>query len=257
MKWILSNEYTNVLARFANARALVAFDYDGTLTAIAAARHAVFMPEHTQSLLAEVAARYPCAVISGRKYGDILARLGGVDLAYVVGNHGLEPHPKMSTFEREIASITPELERALPQHRGIDIENKVYSLSIHYRQAKDHAETRALILEAITKLSRPVRTMLGKLVVNVLPADAPHKGDALVALREQEGAEIAMYVGDDVTDEDVFAMNDSQRLLGIRVGHSVDSAAPWYLHDQYEIDALLERLVSLRAAQFVVGQPKL
>jgi hypothetical protein len=37
-----------------------------------------------------------------------------------------------------------------------------------------------------------------------------------------------------------------EQLLCIRVGHSPNSAAPWYLHDQEEMDALLEKLLALR-----------
>lgn len=246
MKTILSNEYAEVLARFARARALVAFDYDGTLTPIAESRHAVEMRQSTHSLLQEVTQRYPCAVISGRKREDVCARLEGLAMKYVIGNHGLEPHPDTSRFESEIASIAPQLERAFALHQGLDIENKQYSLSIHYRQAKDQPGALELILDAISRLPRPMRVVLGKLVVNVIPPDAPHKGDALEALRDQEGADVALYVGDDVTDEDVFAMNESHRFLCIRVGDSPSSAAPWYLRDQDEMDALLERLVALR-----------
>ena len=55
-----------------------------------------------------------------------------------------------------------------------------------------------------------------------------------------------MYVGDDVTDEDVFRLDQPGRLFTVRVGRSRTSAARYYLRQQQEIDALLEHLVALR-----------
>jgi trehalose 6-phosphate phosphatase len=89
--------------------------------------------------------------------------------------------------------------------------------------------------------------MPGKLVVNLLPDGAPHKGIALEELRAREGADTAVFVGDDVTDEDVFELDRPGKLLGIRVGQSRSSAAPFYIRNQLEVDALLERLVACRA----------
>ena len=88
--------------------------------------------------------------------------------------------------------------------------------------------------------------MLGKSVVNLLPDGAPNKGVALEALRVREDAATAIYVGDDVTDEDVFMLAESGHVLGIRVGCERASAARYFLRNQSEIDALLTLLVELR-----------
>jgi trehalose 6-phosphate phosphatase len=82
--------------------------------------------------------------------------------------------------------------------------------------------------------------------VNVLPELAPNKGDALLALRAIEQADIAFYVGDDVTDEDVFKLNQPGRLLSARVGESLSSWASYFLRHQTEIDRLLAKLVAYR-----------
>ncbi len=74
---------------------------------------------------------------------------------------------------------------------------------------------------------------------------APNKGDALLQLRRIEEADTALYVGDDVTDEDVFDLDQPGRLLAVRVGESNTSGAAYFLHDQNEIDELLSRLVAL------------
>jgi trehalose 6-phosphate phosphatase len=84
-------------------------------------------------------------------------------------------------------------------------------------------------------------------VVNLVPERAPHKGDALLALRAKEGADTALYVGDDITDEDVFELDQPGRLLSIRVGQSKRSAAAYFLRNQREIDVFLDRLVKFRS----------
>ncbi len=86
-------------------------------------------------------------------------------------------------------------------------------------------------------------------MLNLLPAGAPDKGVALTRLRARERATVALYVGDDVTDEDVFRLGQPGRLLSVRVGRSRRSAASHYLRDQAEIDDLLARLVALRAKE--------
>jgi len=191
---------------------------------------------------------YPCAVISGRSRTDVARRLHGMPLRQIIGNHGLEPGHRMAAFEREIALVRPRLESALAQCAGIDIEDKRFSLAVHYRRSRRKREARRAIREAVAKLPIRLREIPGKLVVNLVSERAPDKGDALIRLRDEARADTAVYVGDDVTDEDVFQLDQPGRLLSIRVGRSSASAAAYFLRDQREMDALLSRLLSLRAA---------
>jgi trehalose 6-phosphate phosphatase len=91
-----------------------------------------------------------------------------------------------------------------------------------------------------------MRTIPGKLVINVLPVKAPHKGDALLHLRAEEGADTAIFVGDDATDEDVFEIDQPGRLMSIRIGREDSSSAAYFVRSQWEIDAFLSRLARLR-----------
>ena len=92
-----------------------------------------------------------------------------------------------------------------------------------------------------------VRLIGGKQVVNILPAGAPHKGLALERARARLGCDTAVYVGDDETDEDVFALDRPGRLLGIRVGRKRSSSAASYVRAQAEIDRLLRAAPGLPA----------
>lgn len=247
MKHILSRSHVELLAQLASSRVLLAFDFDGTLAPIVSERDRAVMRARTRTLLAAACELYPCAVISGRARGDVATRLADASAKYVVGNHGIEAGTsEISEFARVVAIVRPLLEHALAHHFGIEIEDKRYSLAIHYRYAKRKRRARAAIDAAVAALPHPMRVIPGKLVANVIPAGARNKGDVLLDLRARESADIALYVGDDVTDEDVFTLDEPGRLFSTRVGKTTMSAAKFYLRDQGEIDSLLARLVILR-----------
>jgi trehalose 6-phosphate phosphatase len=243
---ILAPEHIEVLAYLARTAALLAFDFDGTLAPIVADRDRAAMRDRTAGLLTRVCALYPCAVISGRSRADVTARLGTAPVQYVVGNHGLEPHAGMAAFARDIRRARPLLERVLCASDGIDVEDKRFSLAVHYRRARRPCDARATIGRAVAGLPMRLRVIPGKLVANLLPENAPHKGDALLQLRAGAQAETALYIGDDMTDEDVFGLNQPGRLVSVRVGASADSSARYFLGSQRDVDALLTVLAALR-----------
>jgi trehalose 6-phosphate phosphatase len=244
MKHILSKGNRELLAQVAWSNVLMAFDFDGTLAPIVADRDDAGMRLRTKKLFAQVCATYPCAVISGRSQNDVSTRVAGMGVKFIVGNHGLEPGNDMGKFAAVVVSSRPKLANALLGLDGIDIEDKGYSLAVHYQRSRRKREARAAIHAAAAKLPVRMRVVPGKLVVNLVPWAAPNKGDALLQLRALAGADTALYVGDDVTDEDVFALDEPGRLLSIRVGASKSSAAPFFVKGQREMDALLQTLVT-------------
>lgn len=248
MKHLFAPGEVGVLAQLAWARVVIALDFDGTLAPIVADRERARMRPRTAALLRRVAARYPTAVVSGRGQRDVAARVRGAGVRHLVGNHGLEPGAAADLvgFEREVGQARVLLEQQLDGVPGLDLEDKRYSLALHYRRARGKRAARAAIVAAVRALPMAMRVVLGKLVVNVVPAGAPHKGDAVLRLREVEGADTALYVGDDVTDEDVFALDQPGRLVTVRIGRSASSAAAYFVRDQRAIDRLLAALVALR-----------
>lgn len=245
MKDILSGANADVLQQFAWSKVLVAFDYDGTLAPIVRDPNQAAMRAPTRRLLGQLAERYPCIVISGRSRPDVGRWLGGIPLQQIVGNHGIEPWQATRPLMDEVARCAPLLDGCLSSLRGVRIENKAYSLSVHYRHSREKKKALAAILAAADGLG-PVRVIGGKQVVNILPLGAPHKGMALEKERERLGCDTAIYVGDDQTDEDVFALDQPGRLLTIRVGSKRASQAAYYVRNQAAVDDLLARLLSLR-----------
>jgi trehalose 6-phosphate phosphatase len=233
---------TGVLEALAASDALLAFDFDGTLAPIVADPALAAMRPSTRHLLAQAAQLYPCAVISGRPEEDVLRLLGGVTVWYVIGNRALQPPDEVARLSSRVGLWRARLESALAGLAGVRIEDKGVSLAIHYRNAVEHEEAAAVIRQAAAGLSE-ARVIAGKEVINLLPLGGPDKGVALARVKAQLGCAAALYVGDDRTDEDVFAL---PQLVGVRVGAAADSAARYHLRDQSEVDDLLGRLVALR-----------
>lgn len=245
MNRILSSQHRNVLEQFAWSKTLLAFDFDGTLAPIVADPDNAAMRVTTRRLLAHAAALYPCVVISGRGLADTAKRLSGVPLRAVIGNHGLEPIRATRRALGEARRWVPLLERRLAGERGVTIEDKTYSIAVHYRHSRAKKRAREAILAAAQELGK-TRIVGGKQVINILPIGAPHKGLALERARDRLRCDTAIYIGDDDTDEDVFALDQPGRLLTIRVGSTRNSLAAYSIRNQRETDAFLRVLIQLR-----------
>jgi trehalose 6-phosphate phosphatase len=246
VKHVLAREGLAALATLARAPCLVALDFDGTLAPIVDDRDAAAMRPATRALLDTVAHRYPAAVISGRAHDDLAARLGAIPLVARVGNHGLDVAAADGTFRERTAAWRACLASWLEGEPGVEIEDKGLSLAVHYRSAPDPRLASAAIHTAIARLAG-ARLVGGKRVANVLPEGGPNKGDALRALAARAGTRVALYVGDDDTDEDAFRLARGVEVFGVRVARSTRSAARWFLDAQEEIDVLLGHLADLRA----------
>jgi len=246
MKNVLLPRQAEVLSRLTRGRVLLAFDFDGTLAPIVRGRQEAGMRPETGALFSRLCQLFPTAVISGRCRADVAARLESSRVKYIVGNHGIEGGARAATRARDLNEAREQLTLLVAKTPGLELEDKGLSLTVHYRRSRKPAAAQRAILRVLGRLTRPLRAIGGKSVVNVLPTDAPDKGDALLELCTRSGADVALYVGDDVTDEDVFELRQPERFISIRVGRSSASAAEYFLPSQREIDGLLQRLIGLQ-----------
>jgi len=246
MKDVLKPRHRAALARHVGAGGvLLAFDYDGVLAPLTRDPKGAWMRSRTRDLLARLTSHYPVAVVSGRAWRDTHRFVGGV-VPTVVGNHGFElgrPVPVPPAVLRTVRGWRRALKRALAAVPGVHFEDKRSTLAIHYGLSRGWRRAERAVYEAANAL-QGTRLVPGKKVLNVLPHDFPSKGDAVRALVARLGCRGAVYVGDDVTDEDAFAVG-APLVFGIHVG-SGPSLAPWSLARQRDVDALLALLVSLR-----------
>lgn len=228
---------------------LLAFDFDGTLAPIVQHPHDARIAPEEAALLARLSGLRPVAIVTGRSVDDVRARLG-FEPAWVVGSHGAEDPDDAGDGERlvraldgaraRIAAHRDELERL-----GVAVEDKGHSLALHYRRAPDAASAERGIERALAGLGGRVGVFGGKYVANLVPADAPDKGDAVVALAARAGAGSIVFTGDDVNDEAVFERAEPHWLT-VRVGRDerASSAAEWFLHDQAEVAGMLRRMLA-------------
>lgn len=227
---------------------LCVFDFDGTLAPIVAQPDQARLPEEVLRRLLSLTQLAPVGVLTGRSLEDIEARLG-FEPQYVVGNHGLQGLPGWEEagkrYEAMCRQWQQQLQGKLPDDPGVFIEDKGLSLSLHFRQARDPKAAEERLRELAAELDPLPRIMDGKFLVNLLPDAACDKGDALQKLIELSACSTAIYVGDDVTDEDAFRIHHPG-LLTVRIEPDEQSAAQFYLPKHRDIvhllDHMLERL---------------
>jgi trehalose 6-phosphate phosphatase len=246
--YAFSSDGLAALRRLRGRRLLAAFDFDGTLAPIALRPEQVITPPGVRAALDRLRRCCATAVISGRARDDVGNRLG-VEVDHVVGNHGIDGLPGAEREIEECIAVSrgwlAQLHRADALRRldpGLLLEDKRVSLSVHYRQARDTAQAAAKLPAVLARLQPPPRIVTGKMVFNLLPPSAVDKGTAMLRLLELTGAEAGLYVGDDVTDEDVFRLHQPD-LLTIRVGRDDSSQARLYLRAPSEIPRLIDVLI--------------
>ncbi len=251
--YAFSKEGLQALRRLRGRRLLAAFDFDGTLAPIALRPERVITPPGTRAALDRLRNLCVTAVISGRARDDVRARLG-VAVDYVVGNHGIDGLPGA---EREVDECVAVSQGWLQQLRhghelrsidpGLLLEDKHVSLAVHYRQARHSGRAFAQLPDTFARLQPAPRIVTGKMVFNLLPPSAVDKGTAMLRLLELVHADAGLYVGDDVTDEDVFCLHQPD-LVTVRVGRDDDSRAQLYLRAPSEIPRLIDALIGELAA---------
>ena len=125
---------------------------------------------------------------------------------------------------------------------GAWIERKPASVVLHVRQAD--RERGDVALQRLDELRRGISgadAHEGSNVLEVL-ARPNDKGTALRTLRAETGAASLVYVGDDIPDEDAFAvLHDGD--LGIKVGDG-DTIARQRLSDPVGVRSFMEELVT-------------
>lgn len=249
MKHLLGAEGLESLRGLAGARALFAFDFDGTLAPIVArppdARAAIGVRQR----LAQLAQCAPVAVVSGRSLADLRERIP-VAVRHCIGNHGNEGPPGApdpETMHAVCRGWIAQLDAALADaaSSGVVVEDKRLTLSVHYRLARDRAQAARELARIVQELAPAPRVIGGKLVLNLLPPGACTKFEALAALAQHEGAQRVLFVGDDETDELVFAQAPAHWIT-VRVEFDRSSRANYFIHRQSEIVILLDQLLQLQ-----------
>ena len=246
---------------------LLACDFDGTLSPIVPRpEDAYILPACAEALreLSELPT-FDVAIVSGRALADVRERVG-LKSAIYSGNHGMEIQGPGLVIEDEVTErsrrVMRELRQALEpvvgQVRGAFVEDKAISLSVHYRMTPDELEQeiqeRVLEATADAVAKGDVIVVQGKKVLDIRPAAARDKGAALrfvmEALAKGTGDEsrLAIYVGDDTTDEDAFREVNRTGGVSVLAGPAERATAAQYrVESPEDVAEFLKRLVRIEA----------
>jgi trehalose-phosphatase len=247
-----------VARRLADRHVLLALDYDGTLTPIVPHPDEAVLPAGVREVLRRLSRRsqYHIAIISGRSLADIRERMDMEGVIYA-GNHGLQiegPDMRLDKTDEPSRSILTRLRAELISRLDVPgawLEDKGLTMSLHCRQTpEEHLPRLERIVETVCEpYSRrdEIKVTRGKRVYEIRPPVEWNKGHALLWMmdRLQErvaGRVLAVYVGDDVTDEDAFAAV-GDRGVTVAVGGPPGSRARYFLNGTDEVERLLRQLI--------------
>lgn len=240
---------------------IIGLDYDGTLVDIVDEPAEARLPSSTARLLERLNSipKTTVAIISGRGLQDLQNVSSLIDSLILVGSHGLEWNDVGRVKDGTTASLAGTssdkrcrlismLEPLLTQAPGIRIEEKPYSLALHYRQANQMSrEILMRELPDIVATFEDIHQLHGHCVVE-LSWQQLNKGECVRALRDRVGAEAKIiFIGDDKTDEHAMkALKKGD--IGIKVGtHS--TAARYQVQDPSEVLRLLQMMLTARQAK--------
>jgi trehalose-phosphatase len=195
------------------------------------------------------------AFLSGRSLQDLEPRLGIVpDNVILAGNHGLEVrgarmdwlHPACVAARPQLAGLAAGLQESLGAIAGVELEDKGASLTLHYRRmaTTDLPALRKIVDELV--MPGQLRMHKGNKVFEFRPRVNWNKGLAIrrIMRRFEIPDEAVVYLGDDLTDEDVFRELESSAIT-IHVGPGSDhSSARLNADDPTDAVAFLKILAS-------------
>jgi trehalose-phosphatase len=142
-----------------------------------------------------------------------------------------------------VAAALNAAETKLAGLRGIEIEDKHLSFAVHYRGARQPAIEAAsrVVADIVATTNDKLRVLSGKKVWEVLPREFPGKGTAVLELlARMPKKKIAIYFGDDETDEEAFTVLPGQ--VTVNVGTGSNTHASFYVRNPSEVLHFLLRL---------------
>ncbi len=239
---------------FPSTSAALFLDLDGTLAPIMPRPEAVG-PDRRRAVLIKrllMTLKGRVAVVSGRSLEDLDRILEG-GVTPIAAVHGLVRRDAMGTVlmsspHAGIADARQMLGNLARCDKGLQFEDKVLSIAVHYRNAPGAGEA---VVEAAERISGATGLTLqrGDMVVE-LRTPGQDKGQSVAAfLREPPFlGSMPIFVGDDLTDEDGFAAAAVLGGYGVLVGPMRPTAASYRLSDTQAVMAWLDSVVTLAPA---------
>src|ERR1700754_3655615 len=217
------------------SQAAILLDIDGTLLDLAPTPREVWVPPGLAKTLNRLHERTAgaLALVSGRSLNDI-------DLIFApeqypaVGGHGAEM--RIEPDSESVATHAPPLDKELKRRLaaiaklspGILLEDKGYSLALHYRLAP-HAEKAIYAAVSLIRAdlpNAPIEVLPGKCVCEIKHSGfTKASGVHELMKREPFKGRRPLFIGDDVTDETVFGIMPDLDGLAFSVGRRAKGVA--------------------------------
>jgi len=235
---------------------LLLLDYDGTLVSLKRRPELAGPDSELISILDGLRAdpKNTVVIVSGRNREDLSEWLGGVGVE-LVAEHGTwlreATWENWQLTEKGLSddwkqNVYPILEMFSERTPGSFIEEKSFALVWHYRKAEP--ELGALrakeLMDALHDMlaGTALQVLLGNKVVEIKPAGI-NKGKAALHWIEKVGTrDFVLGMGDDWTDEDIFAVLPVES-WGIKVGFMPFTRANYILESSGEARKLLKSLL--------------
>ena len=217
-------------------------DYDGTLAELAATPEiALPYPGVPADLrrLARSGADVRLAIVTGRRVTEIKTLIGIDQGLFFSGVHGMEidepgvgprPIPEAISCGSELAAVREWLLTNVPKECGFKIEDKQIAIGLHYRLAEPDiaAEVCEQLAHFVARHTPRLKLMRLKMLAEAMPQIAS-KGRAVLDWKARVAASrTTVYMGDDATDEDAFAVLCGSD-FGVLVGPTRPTAARYSL----------------------------
>ncbi len=238
-----------------NQELAIFLDYDGTLTPIVARPEDAVLSDSMRQTLERLCRLSECAIISGRDLADVRERVGIRNIWYA-GSHGFDiagPDNERAEYQ-EGEEYLPVLDQAEQMLRdklsavpNCQVERKRFSIATHYRQVDDaDVEKVRQAVEETQVATSGLRLSSGKKIFELQPDIEWDKGKALLWLMQtldmDPGRFVPLYIGDDVTDEDVFRELGTAGVGILVAPASRPTGASYRLDNPDAVEQFLERL---------------
>lgn len=273
--YVAPNHFADYLSH--QQRYCLFLDIDGTLADFTLNPKDSFIPATTLTLLQNIQDYgVKIAAVTGRSLAEAKQMLAPLSLP-IAATHGLEidfedneSNNNMSVSSvdsAELAAIKQALIRSCLRYDDFIIEDKPYSVALHYRQNPALADIAYRIITTIVKNHGDWIVKQGKYVWEIAPKDAD-KGSAILTLLKKFQANnrlCPIFIGDDITDETGFMavqgdkhMTERSRFIqnnepredskppikgmGMKVGYdgTEPTSAHYYVNNIFEVTVLLE-----------------
>lgn len=242
-------DWARVAAQIKSSRRVVVFlDFDGTLVNIAPRPDQVRLAPATRRVLRRLA-RHPrvtLVVISGRRRSELLRYIGLPSIRYF-GLYGWERSshsPLPSSTLIALRSARAQLSTHLSSIPGLWMEDKHFSLSVHFLDVSPPAQRRAR--RKLRSLLLPFQEILSVIEnfrdAEIVPRYILGKGIAVQRFlaKPARSPVLPFYFGDDLSDEPAFEAVGKG--ISICVGAARPTRARYSIRGPAAVAALLTKL---------------